>query len=282
MASIISGKELAEKIKEELTFEVSQFAQKPVLAVVLVGNNDASKIYVNNKKKMAEAIGIDCRIFALSEETSEQEIKSLVKNLADDKEVNGIMVQLPLPESISSRDVLELIPADKDVDGLGAYNTGLLHQNDKRAIVAATPQGVLQMLGSTGVSLAGKNAVVIGRSNIVGRPMSSLLLNHDCTVTVAHSKTKNIEEVVKQADIVVAACGQAKIVKKDWIKKGAIVIDVGSNRDENGKLCGDVDFADVLDVAGYVSPVPGGVGPMTVIMLMKNTCLAYKRQQENE
>ncbi|MFV0627512.1 MAG: bifunctional 5,10-methylenetetrahydrofolate dehydrogenase/5,10-methenyltetrahydrofolate cyclohydrolase [Alphaproteobacteria bacterium] len=278
MAYIISGKNLAEKIKAELIEEVSRFSSKPVLAVVLVGENDASKIYVNNKKKMAGEIGIDCQLFHLPAEVTEDELKRLLQALAENLQIHGIMVQLPLPKHISVKDVLSLIPASKDVDGLGAYNTGLLHQNDDRALVAATPQGVLYMLKSTGVDLCGKHAVIIGRSNIVGRPMMSLLLNNDCTVTVVHSRTKNIEQIVAQADIVVAACGQAKIVKKNWVKKGATVIDVGINRLDE-KLCGDVDFEDVSEVAEYISPVPGGVGPMTVIMLMKNTCLAYKRQQ---
>ncbi|MDD4555770.1 MAG: bifunctional 5,10-methylenetetrahydrofolate dehydrogenase/5,10-methenyltetrahydrofolate cyclohydrolase [Alphaproteobacteria bacterium] len=278
MVEIINGKALAEENKGELIEKVAALSEKPVLAVVLVGDNEASKIYVNTKKKMADAIGIDCRLFHLSAKSTLSEVQALVKGLNDDESVHGVMVQLPLPSGLDFREVISLISPQKDVDGLGACNAGLLQMGSEKALVAATPKGILKMLKSTGVVLSGKHAVVIGRSNIVGRPMSSLLLNCDCTVTTAHSKTQNLVEIVKTADIVIAACGQAKLVKKEWIKAGAVVIDVGINR-LDGKLCGDVDFDDVSEVAGYLSPVPGGVGPMTVMMLMENTYLAYLSQK---
>ena len=276
-AKIIDGKSMAQNLREELAKRVNELNKKPHLAVILVGNDEASIIYDRNKKKAAENIGMTCNIHHLPEETTEDKIIELINNLNNDSDVNGIIVQMPLPKHLNADKIVEQIRTDKDVDGFGFYNMGLLHSNNKNAFVAATPQGVLYMLQKTLGDLSGLHAVIIGRSNIVGRPLASLLLNNHCTVTVAHSKTKNLPELTKQADIVVAACGVAKMVKKDWIKDGATVIDVGINRID-GKLCGDVDFDEVKEVAGFITPVPGGVGPMTVAMLMNNTLLAYIKQ----
>ena len=276
-AKAIDGKSMAQNLREELAKRVNELNKKPHLAVILVGNDEASIIYDRNKKKAAEDIGMTCNIHHLPEETTEDKIIELINNLNNDSDVNGIIVQMPLPKHLDADKIVEQIRTDKDVDGFGFYNMGLLHSNNKNAFVAATPQGVLYMLQKTLGDLSGLHAVIIGRSNIVGRPLASLLLNNHCTVTVAHSKTKNLPELTKQADIVVAACGVAKMVKKDWIKDGATVIDVGINRID-GKLCGDVDFNEVKEVAGFITPVPGGVGPMTVAMLMNNTLLAYIKQ----
>lgn len=276
-AKVIDGKSMAQNLREELAKRVNELNKKPHLAVILVGNDEASIIYDRNKKKAAEDIGMTCNIHHLPEETTEDKIIELINNLNNDSDVNGIIVQMPLPKHLNADKIVEQIRTDKDVDGFGFYNMGLLHSNNKNAFVAATPQGVLYMLQKTLGDLSGLHAVIIGRSNIVGRPLASLLLNNHCTVTVAHSKTKNLPELTKQADIVVAACGVAKMVKKDWIKDGATVIDVGINRID-GKLCGDVDFDEVKEVAGFITPVPGGVGPMTVAMLMNNTLLAYIKQ----
>ena len=274
---VIDGKSMAQNLREELAKRVNELNKKPHLAVILVGNDEASIIYDRNKKKAAEDIGMTCNIHHLPEETTEDKIIELINNLNNDSDVNGIIVQMPLPKHLNADKIVEQIRTDKDVDGFGFYNMGLLHSNNKNAFVAATPQGVLYMLQKTLGDLSGLHAVIIGRSNIVGRPLASLLLNNHCTVTVAHSKTKNLPELTKQADIVVAACGVAKMVKKNWIKDGATVIDVGINRID-GKLCGDVDFDEVKEVAGFITPVPGGVGPMTVAMLMNNTLLAYIKQ----
>ncbi|MDR1694904.1 MAG: bifunctional 5,10-methylenetetrahydrofolate dehydrogenase/5,10-methenyltetrahydrofolate cyclohydrolase [Lactobacillaceae bacterium] len=276
MSAIIDGKALAEEIKQKIAEGILKNNIVPVLAVVLVGNNEASHIYVKNKKKTAAEVGMDCRVFELPESSVQKEIEALVDKLNNDKNINGIIVQLPLPRGIDANNIISLISPEKDVDGLGVYNAGRLAMGEPN-IVAATPKGILYMLKSAAGDLTGKNAVVVGRSNIVGRPVSSLLLNSDCTVTIAHSKTKNLQEVAKAADIIIAACGCPKIIKKDWVKKGAIVIDVGINRID-GKISGDVDFDEVKDIASYISPVPGGVGPMTVAMLIDNTYNACLKQ----
>ena len=269
--AIIDGKKLAEDCREQLKKTVASLSYVPVLAVVSVGDDKASKIYVRNKEKAAAEVGIKCDVYSFSEEVSQKELEALIIRLNQDKTVHGIIVQQPLPKSIDGGVLLDLISAEKDVDGFGVLNAGRLLLNEKGGIIAATPKGILHMLEATGESLLGKHAVIIGRSKIVGRPLAALLLKHHCTVTVAHSKTQNLAEVCQTADILIAACGQPKMVKKNWVKKGAVVIDVGINRDENGKICGDVDFDDVVDVAKFISPVPGGVGPMTVAMLLENT-----------
>lgn len=279
MAKVIDGKALAAEIKLDLAEKILELESRPALAVVLVGDNPASSIYVNNKKKLAQEIGMECEVHHLSASSSEEEVISLVEKLDVNKDINGIIVQLPLPEHMDSLKIISLISQEKDVDGLGPYNAGLLQMMDEKAVIAATPKGIMYMIDSLGLNLRGKNAVVIGRSNIVGRPISNLLTNTDMTVTVAHSYTLNLPEICKNADILVVACGCPKLVKKDWVKDGAVIIDVGITRLENGKLSGDVDYDEVFDVAGYITPVPGGVGPMTVAMLMKNTYEAYVKQR---
>lgn len=269
--AVIDGKKLAEDCREQLKKTVASFSYVPVLAVVSVGNDKASKIYVRNKEKAAAEVGIKCNVYSFSDAVSQKELEALIIRLNQDKNVHGIIVQQPLPKSIDGGVLLDLISAEKDVDGFGVLNAGRLLLNEKGGIIAATPKGILRMLEAIGEPLGGKHAVIIGRSKIVGRPLAALLLNQHCTVTVAHSKTQNLAEICQAADILIAACGQPKMVKKNWVKKGAVVIDVGINRGENGKICGDVDFDDVVDVAKFISPVPGGVGPMTVAMLLENT-----------
>ncbi|MBO4251494.1 MAG: bifunctional methylenetetrahydrofolate dehydrogenase/methenyltetrahydrofolate cyclohydrolase FolD [Clostridia bacterium] len=281
MAVCIDGKALAAEIKENLKTDVRNFTERfgrqITLAVVLVGNNPASEVYVRNKVKAAEFVGIKSLSFTLPENSEESDVTELIKNLSDDKSVDGILVQLPLPKHLSEDKILSLIPPEKDVDGFTAYNVG----NStlfKDAIVSCTPMGIMYMLNSIPVPLCGKNAVVIGRSNIVGKPVSMLLLKENCTVTICHSKTANIKEITKQADVLVVAIGKPKFVTADMVKDGAVVIDVGINRTESG-LCGDVDFDAVKDKASYISPVPGGVGPMTIAMLMKNAYLCALRRE---
>ena len=279
-AHIIDGKKLSQELQDKLAQQIALLPSIPHLAVILVGNDEASIIYDRNKKKAAEKIGMKCTIHHLPEDTTQQDLLQLIDDLNADLSVNGIIVQMPLPKHLNSNVVIEHIAHTKDVDGFGVYNLGLLHSNNPSAMVAATPQAVLYMLQHTLGDITGKHAVIIGRSNIVGRPLASLLLNNHCTVTVTHSKSNNLAQIVSTADIVVAACGVAKLVKKDWVKSGATVIDVGINRIE-GKLCGDVDFDSVKDIADNITPVPGGVGPMTVTMLLSNTLRAYINQNSS-
>ena len=275
---VIDGKFLAAELRKSLVSRIASLPSRPVLAVILVGHNPASEIYVRNKEKAAKEVGIECRILRFEENVSQQKLEETIFRLNEDLFVNGIIIQQPLPAHLNTSEIVALVRSDKDVDGFSPVNLGLLQTNNPRAIAAATPKGIMFMLHSVLPDLSGKNAVVIGRSNIVGKPLASLLLNADCTVTLTHSKTKNLPDVVRRGDIVVAACGCPKLVKKDWLKEGAVVIDVGINRDADGKLCGDVDFNDALEVASFISPVPGGVGPMTVVMLLENTLQAYLRQ----
>ncbi len=281
-AKIINGKEIAASILANLATKVKKTdsAHLPILAVIKVGDNEASKIYVRNKHKSAKEIGMGCEIVELAETIGENALLETINELNDDPHINGIIVQLPLPKHINELKVLSQINPSKDVDGFSPYNTGLLSYNHPKAFVSATPKGVLHLLQTTGIDLDGKHAVIIGRSNIVGKPLSMLLLNHNCTVTVTHSKTKDLPSIAQTADIVIAACGKANMVKANWIKKGAIVIDVGINRDHQGKLCGDVDFNDCIEKASYITPVPGGVGPMTIAMLLSNTYDAFLKQQK--
>lgn len=276
---IIDGKMLAQQIRENLRLKIKNLGLTPCLAVVLVGDNEASQIYVRNKRKAAEEIGMECEVHHLSAESSFEQVADLVQKLNANPKVNGIIVQMPLPQHLNSDKILRLIDERKDVDGFGLHNAGLLMQNQPSAMIAATPKGVLAMLRSTGIQLTGKHAVIIGRSNIVGRPLAALLLNQDCTVTVVHTLTQNIAEITKQADILVAACGCPKLVKADWVKDGAVVIDVGINRIDN-HLCGDVDFDEVAPKAAFISPVPGGVGPMTIAMLLENTVETCEKQMK--
>ena len=275
-AQIIDGKKIAAELRKELALKIAQDGAKPKLAVIWVGNNEASRAYVHNKKKAAEEVGIVCDVYHLAEDAETPELMMLIERLNMDRSVNGIIVQLPLPAQLHEGQILEAVRKDKDVDAFKQIMTGALWQN-KAVWASATPQGIIRLLKSVCDDLSGKHAVVIGRSNIVGKPVAALLLNEDCTVTIAHSKTVGLPQLVREADIVVAACGCPKMVKADWVKKGAIVIDVGITR-VDGKLCGDVDFDEVAEVADAITPVPGGVGPMTVAMLLQNTYKAYLKQ----
>lgn len=278
MAKLISGKEVSAKVKDEVREETAELVKKgikPGLAVVIVGNDPASRVYVNSKKKACEEVGFSSFEYALPEETTQEELLELVEKLNNDGSVDGILCQLPLPKQIDENAVINAIRPDKDVDAFHPFNVGKIMIGDF-AFLPCTPAGVMELIDSTGVDISGKSCVVIGRSNIVGKPMSMLLLHRNGTVTICHSRTKNLAEICRNADILVAAVGKANFVTADMVKDGAIVIDVGMNRLENGKLCGDVDFENVEKKAGYITPVPGGVGPMTIAMLMKNTLTAAK------
>ena len=244
---------------------------------MIVGNNPAARVYVNNKKKACEAVGFQSFEYALDEDTTQEELLELVEVLNENPQVNGILVQLPLPKQIDEKAIINAISPDKDVDAFHPSNVGRI-MIGSYAFLPCTPAGVMELIASTGVSVSGKNCVVIGRSNIVGKPMAMLLLHQNGTVTICHSRTQNLKEICARADILVAAVGKANFVTADMVKEGAVVIDVGMNRLDNGKLCGDVDFAAVEPKAGYITPVPGGVGPMTIAMLMRNTLTAAKQQ----
>lgn len=280
MSVLIDGKALAAQLRQEIREKSENFRRergKDIgLAVILVGEDPASQVYVRNKIKACEEVGVKSFSYHLPVETTEEQLISLVDELVAADNVHGILVQLPLPSHLNERRVLAHIPPAKDVDGFCAENVGNLAMN-RQTIVACTPFGVMKMLEKYGIDPKGKNAVVLGRSNIVGKPMAMLLLNADATVTVCHSKTKNLKEICVAADILVVAIGRAKFVTADMVKEGAVVIDVGMDRDENGKLCGDVDFENVRDKASFITPVPGGVGPMTITMLLYNTVLAATR-----
>lgn len=277
-ANILNGKELALCIREKLKEQINLLPIKPSLAIILVGNNEASEIYVRNKIKASDEIGIETSVHILGDNIQQNELENLIANLNSDKNINGIMVQLPLPKHIDEQKILKLIDPKKDVDGFHPYNIGLLQNNSEETVVAATPKGIIRLLENANTDFEGKHALVIGRSQIVGKPIAMLLLNKNCTVTIAHSKTKNLAQLISQADIVVSACGCPKMIKGEWIKDGAIVIDVGINRIE-GKLCGDVDFENAKEKASFITPVPGGVGPMTIAMLLENTYQAFIKQQ---
>lgn len=274
MAKIIDGKQISLDIKNELKEKVAKYKEQGIeitLAVVKVGNDPASAVYVRNKEKACEYVGINSKTLALPEETTEEELLKVVKELNEDKNVNGILVQLPLPKHIDESKVLLTIDSTKDVDGFHPVNVGKMVIGED-TFLPCTPAGIIEMIKRTDIDIEGKECVVIGRSNIVGKPMAMLMLKENATVTIAHSRTKDLKEVTKRADIIVAAIGKAKFVTADYVKEGAVVIDVGMDRDENGKLCGDVDFESVSKVASAITPVPGGVGPMTVTMLLVN-CL---------
>lgn len=280
MAQIIDGKKISAQVKAEVAKEVEALAGKGIsvgLAVVIVGNDPASRVYVNNKKKACAVCGIQSYEYALPEDTTEQQLLELVDQLNHDPKVNGILVQLPVPPQIDDHRVIEAIAPEKDVDAFTEGNVGKIMIGEY-SLLPCTPAGCLDLIDSTGVSIEGKNCVVIGRSNIVGKPMAMLLLHRNGTVTICHSRTRNLREICSQADILVAAVGKAGFVTADMVKEGAVVIDVGMNRNAEGKLCGDVDFAAVEQKAGYITPVPGGVGPMTIATLMRNTLTAAKQQ----
>lgn len=278
---IIDGKKVSAEVKEEVKRQTQKLKEThgviPGLAVVIVGDDPASRVYVNNKKKACEFVGFKSEEYALPSETTQQELLNLVETLNNKDDINGILVQLPLPKHLDDKAVIAAINPKKDVDAFHAVNVGkiMLGEYD---FLPCTPAGVMEMLHSYNIEVSGKNCVVIGRSNIVGKPMAMLLLHENGTVIVCHSRTKNLAEMTKQADILVAAVGRPKFVTADMVKDGAVVIDVGMDRDENGKLCGDVDFENVKNKCSYITPVPGGVGPMTIATLMKNTLKAAKIQ----
>ncbi len=277
---VIDGKALAAKMQGRLAEKTASLqaetGQVPGLVVILVGENPASQVYVRNKERSALAAGFHSQVVRLPESTSEAELLDVIAQYNADNNWHGILVQLPLPAHIDEEKVLLAIAPEKDVDGFHPMNMGKLWSGHA-VMVPSTPVGIMEMFKEYQIDLAGKTAVVIGRSNIVGKPMAQLLLDANATVTIAHSRTKNLAEVAKRADILVVAIGRAKFVTKEFVKEGAVVIDVGMNRDENGKLCGDVDFAQVSEVASHITPVPGGVGPMTITMLMEQTYQACKR-----
>lgn len=279
-AQRIDGKAISDQIKEEAALEAQKLQRQgitPCLAVVLVGNDPASMVYVNNKKKACEKVGILSRSYELPEDTKEKDLLALVEQLNMDNSVHGVLVQLPLPPQIDEEKVILAVDPKKDVDCFHPLNVGLLHTGQK-GFLPCTPAGVLELIERSGHTIEGKRCVVIGRSHNVGKPTAMLLLQKNGTVTICHSKTKDLKGICKEADILVSAVGKLHTVTKDMVKEGAVVIDVGMNRNENGKLCGDVDFDDVCEVAGAVSPVPGGVGLMTVAMLMQNCITAAKLQ----
>lgn len=278
VSNIIDGKAVSAQVKERIKEETAKLKEQGIavgLAVVIVGDDPASKVYVRNKKRACEEVGFNSYEYALPAETTEEELLDLVKKLNSDDKVNGILVQLPLPPHLDDKVIINNILPEKDVDAFHPVNVGKIMIGDY-SFLPCTPAGVMELIASTGTEIAGKECVVIGRSNIVGKPQAMLLLHKSGTVTICHSKTKNLKEVCSRADILVAAVGRAKMITSDYIKEGAVVIDVGMNRDENGKLCGDVDFEDCKEKAGYITPVPGGVGPMTIAMLMQNTLTAAK------
>jgi len=277
MSKILNGKKIAEEIKNELKLEIDKLETKPSLAVIIVGENPASQIYVKNKKLACEYVGIESLIYELEEKIEEKKLLKLITKLNEDKKVNGILVQLPLPKHINEKNILEAINPKKYVDGLHPLNIGKMIQKEK-TLLPCTPAGIIELLKRSKVKIEGKRAVILGRSNIVGKPVAELLLNENATITVCHSKTKNLSEITKEADILVVALGKAKFVKKNIIKDRVVIIDVGINRLENNKICGDVDFDDCSEKASLITPVPGGVGPMTIAMLMKNTLEAYRSQ----
>ncbi len=279
MAQIISGKETAAKIRERLRAQIDQLRQKgyqPGLAVVIVGDDPASQVYVRNKEKACKEVGIAAQTFALPKETTQQELMALIDTLNARSDVHGILVQLPLPRHLDEHQVINAILPEKDVDAFHPVNVGKIMIGDFD-YVPCTPAGVMALLEEAQIDVSGKRAVVIGRSNIVGKPQAMLLLHKNATVTICHSKTQHLEEITRQADIIVVAIGKAHFLRGDMVKDGVVVIDVGMNRLENGKLAGDVDFDTVAPKASYITPVPGGVGPMTITMLLQNTVTACRR-----
>lgn len=282
MAQIIDGKAVSKQVRERVFKETEALKKQgvtPGLAVIIVGDDPASQVYVKNKEKACDEVGFYSEKYALDKDTTQEELNNLVKELNGRKEISGILCQLPLPSHLDDKEVINLIDPIKDVDAFHPVNVGAIMIGDYN-FLPCTPAGVMELIHSTGVDIAGKKAVVIGRSNIVGKPMAMLLLHENATVEITHSKTVDLPAITKEADILVAAIGKAKFVKADMVKEGAVVIDVGMNRDENGKLCGDVDFEDVKDKCSFITPVPGGVGPMTISMLMQNTLTAAKIQNK--
>ena len=282
MTQVIDGKKISQEIKDELREKVASLkneGREAALAVILVGNDPASTVYVGNKKKACEYIGIRSQSYELAEETSEEELLELIEKLNQDDSVNGILVQLPLPKHICEDKIIRAISPQKDVDGFHPQNVGKLVIGEE-GFVPCTPAGIILMLKRSGIEIEGKNCVVVGRSNIVGKPMALLMLRENATVTVAHSRTQNLKEICRQADILIVAIGKPRFITAEYIKEGAVVVDVGIHRDENNKLCGDVKYDEVAEHTSAITPVPGGVGPMTIAMLMKNTVMAKRLQSK--
>lgn len=282
MAVIIDGKALAKKIRQELKVECDELKSKginPKLAVIMVGDNPASKVYVRNKSRACDEIGIEYEEYLLQDDIKQEDLINLIKKLNEDKTVNGILLQSPIPDHLNINQAFKTITYRKDVDGFTPSSVGKLCIGED-TFISCTPYGVMKMFEEYNIDLTGKNVVILGRSNIVGKPLIQCCLAKNATVTVCHSKTKNIEEYTKRADILISAIGKAKFVTKDMVKKDVVVIDVGINRDEDGKLVGDVDFEAVEPLASYITPVPGGVGPMTIAMLMNNVIKAAKKQND--
>ncbi len=273
--NIINGKEISASIRAEIKAETEKMSVRPGLAVILVGNDPASQVYVRNKNKACEEVGFYSEMYTLPEQTSMEDLLGLIDQLNHSPQIHGILVQLPLPKHLDEEKVILAISPEKDVDAFHPVNVGKIMIGN-HSFLPCTPAGVMELLSRSGIDVSGKECVVIGRSNIVGKPQAMLLLHANGTVTVCHSRTKNLAEICARADILVSAIGKAKFVTPDMVKEGAVVIDVGINRDENGKLCGDVDFDAVAPKTSYITPVPGGVGPMTITMLMKNTLTAAK------
>ncbi len=271
MAEILDGKACAKEILSDIKAQVEKMTRKPSLAVILVGDDEASKIYVKNKEKTALELGFKSKTYRLEKNTTAQELKDLILNLNLDVDTDAILLQLPLPKHLKAQEFIELIDPKKDVDGFHPINCGKLLTDTNPYAISCTPKGVIKLLEKNNIEISGKHCVVIGRSNMVGKPLSILLLNKNATVTMAHSKTKNLSQTAKTADILISATGVSNLIKKDFVKEGAVVVDVGISRDSEGKIKGDVDFLEVSKVASHITPVPGGVGPMTIAMLMENT-----------
>lgn len=279
MATIMDGKALSLKLKEQMKQRIAQLKQQginPKLVVVLVGDNSASQVYVRNKHKSCGEVGIESEVITMPEQTTQQELLEVVERLNQDETVDGILVQLPLPKQIDEKTVLRSILPEKDVDGFHPVNVGFLSIGDE-CFAPATPSGIIAMFQEYGIDIAGKNCVIIGRSNIVGKPMAALLLKNHATVTICHSKTEDLASYTRRADVVIVATGHRHTLTADMVKEGAVVVDVGMNRNEQGKLCGDVDYEEVKEKASFITPVPGGVGPMTITELLENTIQAAQR-----
>lgn len=279
MAQLIDGKKISQEIKDELKETVAQLkaqGTEGALAVIQVGDDPASSVYVRNKKRACEYIGIRSESYELPEQTSEEELLALIGKLNKDPKINGILCQLPVPAHMNEDHIIRAIAPEKDVDGFHTQNVGALVIG-QQGFVSCTPAGIIQLLKRSGVEIEGKNCVIVGRSNIVGKPMALLMLRENATVTICHSRTRDLPQICKQADILIVAIGRPKMITADYVKEGAVVIDVGIHRQDDGKLCGDVDFAQVEPIAGAITPVPGGVGPMTIAMLMHNCVEAMKR-----
>ncbi len=284
MATIMDGKALSLKLKEQMKQRIEQLKQQginPKLVVVLVGDNSASQVYVRNKHKSCGEVGIESEVITMPEQTTQQELLEVVERLNQDETVDGILVQLPLPKQIDEKTVLRSILPEKDVDGFHPVNVGLLSIGDE-CFAPATPSGIIAMFQEYGIDIAGKNCVVIGRSNIVGKPMAALLLKNNATVTICHSKTEDLASYTRRADVVIVATGRRHTLTAEMVKEGAVVVDVGMNRNEQGKLCGDVDYEEVKEKASFITPVPGGVGPMTITELLENTIQAAQRHHRAE